>query len=155
MNFVNRLFATADKTGIYADSTIYGQGLVDLDAATSPVGELRVIFDDQASVAMADTQVNLGPAFGDSLSQGLAGQEIAAFDNLNAPFFLSLSNLYRARTLSTSCRVIPARLYRCLMRQCNSSTTDSAGTAIIFLLPETSLPQTYPTTVFHCGPTHH
>ena len=104
---VNRLFATADKTGIYADSTIYGQGLVDLDAATSPVGELRVIFDDQASAAMADTQVNLSPAFGDSLSQGLAGQEIAAFDNLNAPFFLSLSNLYRARTLST-----PAALYR-------------------------------------------
>ena len=104
---VNRLFATADKTGIYADSTIYGQGLVDLDAATSPVGELRVIFDDNESAAMADTQVNLGPAFGDSLSQGLAGQEIAAFDNLNAPFFLSLSNLYRARTLST-----PAALYR-------------------------------------------
>ena len=104
---VERLFATADKTGLFSDSTIYGQGLVDLDAATSPVGELRVIFDDQASAAMADTQVNLGPAFGDSLSQGLAGQEIATFDNLNAPFFLSLSNLYRARTLST-----PAALYR-------------------------------------------
>ena len=104
---VNRLFATADKTGIYADSTIYGQGLVDLDAATSPIGELRVIFNDNDSAAMADTQVNLSPAFGDSLSQGLAGQEIATFDNLNAPFFLSLSNLYRARTLST-----PAALHR-------------------------------------------
>ena len=104
---VERLFATADKTGLFSDSTIYGQGLVDLDAATSPVGELRVIFDDNESAAMADTQVNLSPAFGDSLSQGLASQEIAAFDNLNAPFFLSLSNLYRARTLST-----PAALYR-------------------------------------------
>ena len=104
---VNRLFTTADKSGLYADSAIYGQGLVDLDAATSPVGELRVVLDDMTSAAMADSQVNLGPAFGDSLSQGLAGQEIAAFDNLNAPFFLSLSNLYRARTLST-----PAALYR-------------------------------------------
>ena len=104
---VERLFATADKTGLFSDSTIYGQGLVDLDAATSPVGELRVVFDDDDSAAMADTQVNLSPAFGDSLSQGLAGQEIATFDNLNAPFFLSLSNLYRTRTLST-----PAALYR-------------------------------------------
>ena len=104
---VERLFTTADKTGMFSDSSIYGQGLVDLDAATSPVGELRVIFDDQASAAMADTQVNLSPAFGDSLAQGLAGQEIATFDNLNAPFFLSLSNLYRARSLST-----PAALYR-------------------------------------------
>ena len=104
---VERLFATADKTGLFSDSAIYGQGLVDLDAATSPIGELRVVFDDDDSAAMADTQVNLSPAFGDSLSQGLAGQEIATFDNLNAPFFLSLSNLYRARTLST-----PAALYR-------------------------------------------
>ena len=29
---VERLFATADKTGLFSDSTIYGQGLVDLDA---------------------------------------------------------------------------------------------------------------------------
>ena len=104
---VERLFTTADKTGMFSDSSIYGQGLVDLDAATSPVGELRVIFDDHASAAMTDTRANLGPAFGDSLSQGLAGQEIATFDNLNAPFFLSLSAFYGTRALST-----PAALYR-------------------------------------------
>ena len=31
---VTRLFATANKTGIYEAASIYGQGLVDLDAAT-------------------------------------------------------------------------------------------------------------------------
>ena len=39
---VSRLFATADRTGIYADREIYGQGRMDLGAATSPVGVLDV-----------------------------------------------------------------------------------------------------------------
>ena len=39
---VARLFATANKRGIYADSAVYGQGLLDLAAATSPVGNPRV-----------------------------------------------------------------------------------------------------------------
>ena len=37
---VNRLLVTANKTGIYADSSIYGQGLLDLNSATRPVGNL-------------------------------------------------------------------------------------------------------------------
>ena len=71
--------ATHEDGAIGELSNHCGQGLVDLDATTSPVGELRVIFDDHASAAMADTQASLGPAFDDSLSQGLAGQEIATF----------------------------------------------------------------------------
>ena len=38
---VTRLFATANKTGIYEVASIYGQGLVDLDAATQPVGQAK------------------------------------------------------------------------------------------------------------------
>ena len=34
----DRILATADKTGIYADEAIYGQGRLDLDAASQPVG---------------------------------------------------------------------------------------------------------------------
>ncbi len=33
---VSRLMATANKQGIYADSRIYGEGLMDLGAATAP-----------------------------------------------------------------------------------------------------------------------
>ena len=104
---VDRLYKTANKTGRYADSSIYGQGLVDLDAATSPVGELRVVLDGMTSASMADSQVLLGAPFGDALSLDLAGREIAAFDGLHAPFFMSLADLYRPRSLSTS-----AALYR-------------------------------------------
>ncbi len=98
---VSRLFATADKTGLFADSSIYGQGLVDLDAATSPVGELRVALGDTGSAPLTDTQVNLGAPFGDALSQAMAGREIAALDALNAPFFMPLERLYRQPALVT------------------------------------------------------
>jgi len=40
---VARLLATADRTGAYADAEIYGQGFLDLDAATRPVGETRML----------------------------------------------------------------------------------------------------------------
>ena len=39
---VPRLFLPADDTGIYADRDIYGNGRMDLGAATSPVGVLDV-----------------------------------------------------------------------------------------------------------------
>ena len=39
---VNRLLTTANKEGIYSDSSIYGQGLLDLDRATRPVGATTV-----------------------------------------------------------------------------------------------------------------
>ena len=37
-----RLLQTANRSGPYADATIYGRGLMDLGAATSPVGETTV-----------------------------------------------------------------------------------------------------------------
>ena len=40
-DLVTRLFETADKTGFYGDASIYGQGSMDLGAATSPAGVLE------------------------------------------------------------------------------------------------------------------
>ena len=95
---VERLLATADKTGIYADAQIYGQGLLDLDAATRPQGEARL----PTGASLAGPAVNRAlsalasaPAFGDALSRGLAGREIAAFDSLDAPFFSPLNSYLR------------------------------------------------------------
>lgn len=95
---VERLLATANKTGIYADAQIYGQGLLDLDAATRPQGGARL----PISASLAGPAVNRAlsalasaPAFGDALSRGLAGREIAAFDSLDAPFFSPLNSYLR------------------------------------------------------------
>lgn len=95
---VERLLATADKTGIYADAQTYGQGLLDLDAATRPQGEARL----PTGASLAGPAVNRAlsalasaPAFGDALPRGLAGREIAAFDSLDAPFFTPLNSYLR------------------------------------------------------------
>ena len=93
---VTRLFHTANKTGIYADRAVYGQGLVDLDAALSPVGVPG--FAAGATVATGGTPVarsrlSLGRAFGAGSASTFAGREIAAFDALGAPFWYDLGGL--------------------------------------------------------------
>ncbi len=96
---VARLLATADKTGIYADSNVYGAGLVDMDAATRPSGQ-TVLFTGTSlngpAVAEALSSLTAGAAFGDSLARGLANLEITTFDALDAPFFRPLGDYLRA-----------------------------------------------------------
>ena len=90
---VTRLFAAADKTGIYANRNIYGEGFLDLEKATRPIGTSRasLTYDlDGPAVALGRTAVAAGPAWGDALTVSLAGREIAVFDSMNAPFFLPM-----------------------------------------------------------------
>ena len=96
---VNRLFDTADSTGIYADRDTYGHGKMDLSAATSPVGILEVPVENMtggAGSALRATGIRLGPAFGDGLDRSLAGREIVALDSLGAPFWFDLGALATA-----------------------------------------------------------
>ena len=92
---VSRLLATAYDQGIYADSAIYGHGLLDLAAAISPQGTPRVSLGQRVEddgVDPSQTRLSLGNALGDGLPQALAGQEIAAFDDLGAPFWYALDS---------------------------------------------------------------
>ena len=92
---VERLLATADKTGEYADSDIYGQGFLDLDAATRPVGGTRMLAGRSLSGPSAPSAISMfhpGGAYGDSLARGLASREVASFDDLDAPFFRPLGD---------------------------------------------------------------
>ena len=93
---VVRLFVSANGTGIYADSSIFGQGLLDLEAATRPIGTVFVLTGDSLSgpaFALTNTRVNLGGAFGDGLRNSLQGVTLAVFDSYNAPFYLDLGSL--------------------------------------------------------------
>ena len=95
-DLVARLMATANKSGIYADADVYGQGLLDLAAATSPAGTLSIALDQRVEgvgVSLAATGLGLGGALGDGLTWALAGKEVAAFDELGAPFWYSLGSL--------------------------------------------------------------
>ena len=96
---LDRMFRTANKTGDYADSTIYGQGLMDLGAATSPVGVLRVSNGrsvDGPGVKFADSRFQSGAAFGDGFETLFENREIVAFDALGAPFWHRLRDVASA-----------------------------------------------------------
>lgn len=85
---VNRLLATANREGIYVDSDIYGYGLLDLNAATAPVGTLMTgMSTDPNSRPFAGSGIALSAtAFGSSLQNALAQVKVTAFDSLDAPF---------------------------------------------------------------------
>ena len=91
---VSRLFATAAKDGKFSERAIYGQGMLDLGAATAPVGRAMVAVGNTVAGAGIDvrlTSLRLGGALGDGLGRSLAGQEIVAFDGLGAPFWFNLA----------------------------------------------------------------
>lgn len=102
---VTRLFATANKGDKYADRSIYGQGMMDLGAATYPVGNTMVAGGPTVSDGGVDlrlTSLRLGGAFGDALGSSLAGQELAAFDDLGAPFWFRLTDLQGSTPVPSS-----------------------------------------------------
>ena len=112
---VTRLFETADDEGVYADSTVYGHGAMDLRAATWPVGVLDVPVEsdraDGAGAALLGTRLQAGAAFGDGLERSLAGTEIAAFDDLGAPFWFDLGDFTAgaaARSMAADVHQSPA-----------------------------------------------
>ena len=91
---VGRLYATASKEGPYSDASVYGQGLLDLGAATSPVGRAMLTTGRTVGAPGAAVQASgmvSGIAIGDGLARALADQEIVAFDRLGAPFWFGLS----------------------------------------------------------------
>lgn len=91
---IDRIFATANKTGIYANRDLYGQGLLDLGAASSPVGGLSVptgssIYGQTAQMAISVPGVDAG-----ALREKLEDVPILAVDGFQrAPFQVSAGSL--------------------------------------------------------------
>ena len=98
---VSRLLATAYSgkkhpiTGKdYSNSDIYGHGLLDLDAATKPYGMLMTSLQSDPNARPFDASAFSlsGNAFGGAMRDALGGVKIAAFDELDAPFFFPLAD---------------------------------------------------------------
>ena len=102
---VNRLLTTANKEGIYSDTSIYGQGLLDLDRATRPVGATAIATGaslDSDLVTLAESSINtLGSALGSSLQTQLAGQTLVVFDQQGFPFLQSAAQLVASAPLQS------------------------------------------------------
>jgi subtilase-type serine protease len=94
----DRLLTTANRTGQYANSSIFGQGLMDLDAASSPVGGLSLptSLSDRGTVASyTGTKISLPEG---ALLNKLKASYILALDNYQrAPFFVSVENFVQAK----------------------------------------------------------
>ena len=132
---VARLFATANKKAPYDDEAVYGQGLMDLEAATAPVGMMTVAAGDRVEAggaALRGTGLALGGAFGDGPAAALAGREIAAFDTLGAPFWFDLGGLVAtARGPAPAARLrallAPPRPHRATLRPPEAAALAPAG----------------------------
>ena len=88
---VTRLFATANKSGIYEVTSIYGQGLVDLDVATQPVGQGQIPIGNSVtgkSAPMSLTTVQTAVPTGNAFAQGFHGRRVMILDELNTPFYV-------------------------------------------------------------------
>jgi hypothetical protein len=86
------LLQTANKTGIYADSTIYGQGLLDIEMATRPIGTTTVATQSAGSFRAAATGVTLGSAFGLGLATSTARTGVTVQDAYQRGYTIPLGS---------------------------------------------------------------
>lgn len=107
---VNRLLTTANKEGIYSDSSIYGQGLLDLDRATRPVGATTVATGttlDAALVPVGESSINIfGSALGSNLQTQLATHTMAVFDEQGFPFLQTADRLVASALLRSPSSIL-------------------------------------------------
>ena len=99
-----RLLETADRGGRYADRAVYGRGLMDLGAATAPLGSERVpagLRVNGPGRTLRGTRLDLGGAIGDGLARSFASREFVVFDTLGAPFWHDLGGRIRQTGQST------------------------------------------------------
>ena len=74
-------------------SSATGRGVMDLDAATRPMGPLSVALGASVAGARVPASASVlrgGAAFGDGLAAAMGGRELALFDELGAPFWVDL-----------------------------------------------------------------
>ena len=103
-----RVVNTADNTGRYRDTSIYGAGLLNLAAATNPVGELRTGTKTVQST-LASTTLRTPAAWG-NVANRMNGIEITAFDAYNAPFWFEPKHLIKFSRVSGH-SIVPETLH--------------------------------------------
>ena len=86
---VKRMLDTADRSGRYAVTEIYGAGHLDLEAALSPVGALSA---GRSGAALSRTAYSAPAAYG-AIAQRAGSVEIAAFDQQDFPFWVPVAGL--------------------------------------------------------------
>jgi len=99
-DIVRRLMDTADRRGIFGNTEWFGAGVVDKQAALSPIGIARV-----EGHPLTRTRLTLPAAYGDAGSQ-FVGAELVAFDEDGFPFWQPLHSLVSGASRDASA-VVP------------------------------------------------
>lgn len=97
------MFGTANKTGIYADTSIYGQGLLDMEAATRPVGTTTVATGSTVQstrVAASTSMAVSSPAYGMALKRLLGSTTLMVLDSYDRDFYTSAADFVAPTTHS-------------------------------------------------------
>ncbi len=77
-------------------SSVFGHGVMDLGAATAPVGQTSIALGGRVAeggTSARSSGIVSGRAMGDALGRALAGRRIALFDTLGAPFWIDAARL--------------------------------------------------------------
>ncbi len=91
---IDILFDTATDLGTAGVDSVYGHGLVNLEAATAPQGSMSIPVGSNvngASAGFGDSQISMGSAFGDALAS--AGLQVAVLDKYKRAYAIDLSNI--------------------------------------------------------------
>jgi subtilase-type serine protease len=97
-----RLLTTANRTGIYATSATYGQGLMDLEAASNPVGGLSLPTGSHTSgsIGSASTSNITLPS---SIAASMRNSRMLLVDNYQkAPFWVPASSFVKESTIQSN-----------------------------------------------------
>ncbi len=87
--YSGRILATADKSGIYADKAVYGQGVVDIDAALVPFEISSIPLPSGGLATITGTGLD-GGALPSEVIERLEREQIIILDGLDTPFTTSL-----------------------------------------------------------------
>ncbi len=92
-HLIDLLLRTANKEGIYADENIYGQGFLDVGAAISPQGILKLVGSDGLStnISLQNSSITSGGAFGKSFQSNLNNQSTLISDDYERNYIVSLN----------------------------------------------------------------
>ena len=131
---LQRILMTADKSGIYADESIYGQGLMDLDAASKPVGSTMVAtsmsLDENLYSVLSSSMSQVGSVAGDGLINAISNKGFVVFDQLGAPFNKPLRSTF-ARNLPSLAWLSASQSHA--SQRIQETDTSLTGTAMLTL----------------------
>ena len=91
------LFTTANKTGIYSNTALYGQGLLDLTKAFSPVGTLTVKASNGTNVSLTGSYIAASGTFWKSVTKSMGGITMIGLDDYKRDYQMNAGSAVFAK----------------------------------------------------------